>query len=171
MRQCSERVAAVFYDLYTMLRVSLCLQANLYAEVLNFAVSPLGGTTAYGTNRTFSATVVAVGTGSNSFAGQITFVDSHDTALCTTTVQNNNTLLGTTVIWLHGPSAAPPSYLADASLLGAAQLQQRWHQTGPDPVKSMYLALKGILGWRMFGLRRNHTHIVVHSQVRLQACA
>ena len=104
-----------------MLRVSLCLQIDLYGEILEYTVTPVG-TTAYGTNRTFSATIVNVGTGTDSFAGSISFVDASGTTLCTTTVSNDNALLGTTVIRLHAPFAAPASYLADARLWEAAKL-------------------------------------------------
>ncbi len=94
-----------------------CLQIGLYGEVLNFQVTPVG-TTAYGTPRTFSATVVNLGTGSNTFGGSISFVDTNGNTLCTSTVQQNNSLVGTTVIWSH----APPASYAHARLLDAAEL-------------------------------------------------
>ena len=107
-----------------MLRMLLCLQIGLYGEVLNYQVTPVG-TTAYGTPRTFSATVVNLGTGNSAFGGSISFVDTNGDKLCTTTVQPNNTLVGTTVIWLHAPLPPSPSHpanCASARLLGAAEL-------------------------------------------------
>ena len=80
------------------------------------------GTTAYGTPRTFSATIVNLGTGDNTFGGSITFTDANHDTLCTTTVQPNNTLIGTTVSHLRAPSAAPTSGLADARLWAVAGL-------------------------------------------------
>ena len=90
-----------------MLSVLYCLQIGLYGEVLNYQVTPVG-TTVYGTPRTFSATVVNLGTGSNTFGGSISFVDTNGDKLCTTSVQPNNTLIGTTVTWLHAPLPRPP---------------------------------------------------------------
>ncbi|CAK0782791.1 hypothetical protein CVIRNUC_005986 [Coccomyxa viridis] len=69
---------------------------GLYGEVLNHQVTPVG-TTAYGTPRTFSATVVNLGTSSNSFGGSISFVDTNGNTLCTSTIQQNSSLVGTTV--------------------------------------------------------------------------
>ena len=97
-----------------------CLQIGLYGEVLNFQVTPVG-TTAYGTPRTFSATVVNLGTGSNTFGGSISFVDTNGNTLCTSTVQQNSSLVGTTVIWSH----APPASHAHARLFDAAELSLR----------------------------------------------
>ena len=79
------------------------------------------GTTAYGTPRTFSATVVNLGTGSNTFGGSISFVDTNGNTLCTSNVQQNNSLIGTTVTWSH----APPASYAYARLLDAAELSIR----------------------------------------------
>ncbi|CAK0782794.1 hypothetical protein CVIRNUC_005989 [Coccomyxa viridis] len=68
---------------------------GLYGEVLNYQVTPVG-TTAYGTPRTFSATVVNLGTGNKTFGGSISFVDTNGDKLCNTTVQPT-ALIGTTV--------------------------------------------------------------------------
>ena len=55
-------VVATFRKTFARLRMLYCLQIGLYGEVLNYQVTPTG-TTAYGTPRTFSATVVNLGTG------------------------------------------------------------------------------------------------------------
>ena len=124
MRQLrSECKAALINEMYLMLRMSLCLQIGLYGEVLNYQVTPVG-TTAYGTPRTFSATVVNLGTGNSAFGGSISFVDTNGDKLCTTTVQPNNALVGTNVIRLHAPLPPPPSHPAshaDARLSGATE--------------------------------------------------
>ena len=113
-------IVATFRKTFARLRMLYCLQIGLYGEVLNYQVTPTG-TTAYGTPRTFSATVVNLGTGSNTFGGSISFVDTNGNTLCTSTVQQNNSLIGTTVIWPHAPFA---SY-AHARLLDAAELSIR----------------------------------------------
>ena len=73
-------------------------QAGLYTELLGFSVSPPGNTQ-YGTPRTFSATVVNVATTSTaqSYNGNITFIDGNGKSLCTTTVTNDQTLVGAAV--------------------------------------------------------------------------
>ena len=155
-------------EIQPMLRVLLCLQIGLYGEVLNYQVTPVG-TTAYGTPRTFSATVVNLGTGNKTFGGSISFVDTNGDKLCTTTVQPT-ALIGTTVNWLHAPLAHPqshPASYADARLAGAMELAANSASNMYDPVTSVYPPLEGILGCRMCGLLCNHTHTVVHSQARL----
>ena len=152
-----------------MLKVLLCLQIGLYGEVLNYQVTPVG-TTAYGTPRTFSATVVNLGTGSKAFGGSISFVDTNGDKLCTTTVQPNNALVGTNVIWLHAPLPPPPSHpasQADARLLGATELAAMSACNRYEPVVRVSQPLGGILGWRMCGLRCNHIQTVVRSHARL----
>ena len=74
------------------------MQLNVYTEVLNFQVTPTGNT-AYGTPRTFSATVVnlATNTAAQSYSGNISFVDGNGTVLCTSQAVNNASLVGTTV--------------------------------------------------------------------------
>ena len=169
----SECIAALLSKTYAMLRVLYCLQIGLYGEVLNYQVTPVG-TTAYGTPRTFSATVVNLGTGSSAFGGSISFVDTNGDKLCTTTVQPNTALVGTNVIWLHAPLPPPPSHpasQADARLSGATELAAMSACNRYDPVVRVCQPLGGILGWRMCALQRDHPHTAVRSQTRLPVCA
>ena len=83
------------------------------------------GTTAYGTPRTFSATVVNLGTGSKAFGGSISFVDTNGDKLCTTTVQPNTALVGTNVYGCM-PLSPHPHPILQAKLLPDFWVQQSW---------------------------------------------
>ncbi|CAL8470291.1 g9833 [Coccomyxa elongata] len=68
---------------------------SVAAEVLAAEISP-GGTTFYGTPRTFSATVINIGTGSTTLDGNITFLAA-GVPICTAPLIANNSLVSTQV--------------------------------------------------------------------------
>ncbi len=84
------------------------LQTTLALEVLEAEISP-GGTTFYGTPRSFGATVVNIGISSSAnLGGNITFLAA-GVPICTAPLIANNSLVGTQVrnaslILLHTPN-------------------------------------------------------------------
>ena len=74
------------------------IQVGVYTELLGFSVTPTGNTQ-YGTPRTFSATVVNVNTGpgTQTYNGNVSFVDGNGKTLCTTPAVNDASLLGVAV--------------------------------------------------------------------------
>lgn len=99
------------------------LQAGLALEVLEAEISP-GGTTFYGTPRSFGATVINIGTGSNTLDGNITFLAA-GVPICTAPLIANNSLVSTQVrnaplipaVLLHPPTYKPIQ-LNSAAVLG-----------------------------------------------------